>query len=581
MNKRTLLVCFGVLFVVAGFAQTVTLTFTARDAANQHVQTEFIRVINHSKNWQEFLFWPDTVLTIQNNTGIQENETAQALSLQLSPNPFNGATEVTLSVAEEGMVHLEIVDVNGHHVGANDYSPLQPGMHRFRVALAHAGVYVLSAHQNGKTSSVKLVCGNGGKSDAIEYLDVTETAGREILPPKSHTRGLVARPFDLGDQMEYIAAAFINGEDEESQHVEQSLAGSQTIVMPFSAIQLHLPMVITANVTNITDNSAICGGDVVDDGGDSVMARGICISLLPNPTLADRHTVDGSGMGTFTSQITGLSSNLTYYVRAYATNSVGTAYGAKESFSIPVNPDGDAWSCPDTPLLMDVDGNRYNTVKIGQQCWMRENLRTKSYADGTPILVGDGPSTTIGYWYYPMNDTAYEANYGLLYNWPAVMHGASGSNANPSGVQGICPDGWHVPSDAECTQLLNYVNSQSQNVCGGIDNQIGRSLAATVGWDLSGLDTCTVGNPNLSANNATGFGALPAGFYSISSVPTVGSEFGGVGYVTFYWTSTGTHNSYGYNDIYYWGLHSNYESVFHNDFVDIDGDAQSVRCVKN
>ena len=104
MNKRTLLVCFGVLFVVAGFAQTVTLTFTARDAANQHVQTEFIRVINHSKNWQEFLFWPDTVLTIQNNTGIQENETAQALSLQLSPNPFNGATEVTLSVAEEGMV---------------------------------------------------------------------------------------------------------------------------------------------------------------------------------------------------------------------------------------------------------------------------------------------------------------------------------------------------------------------------------------------------------------------------------------------------------------------------------------------
>lgn len=190
-------------------------------------------------------------------------------------------------------------------------------------------------------------------------------------------------------------------------------------------------------------------------------------------------------------------------------------------------------------------------------------------------------STTIGYWYYPMNDTAYEANYGLLYNWPAVMHGASGSNANPSGVQGICPDGWHVPSDAECTQLLNYVNSQSQNVCGGIDNQIGRSLAATVGWDLSGLDTCTVGNPNLSANNATGFGALPAGFYSISSVPTVGSEFGGVGYVTFYWTSTGTHNSYGYNDIYFWGLHSNYESVFHNDFVDTDGDAQSLRCVKN
>jgi uncharacterized protein (TIGR02145 family) len=579
MKKYALSLCVIVLFTIVGLAQ-VTITFTGRDGGNHHLPLTYVSVTNATKGWQEYLFWPDTVLTLQSETGIHDVGTVNALSLQMLPNPFQGITDVTLSVAEEGMVHLEIADMNGHRIGANDYSFL-PGVHRFRITLARAGTYVMTARQNGKTSTVKLVCTGGGKSNTTEYVGITKTVEHLVPPTKSHTRGLVTRPFDLGDQMEYVGYAIINNNEEESQHLELPLADAQTYVLPFSATQVGLPVVITANVTNITDNSADCGGEVTDDGGDSTTVRGVCIDILPNPSLADRHTVDGTGMGTFTSQLTGLSSNITYYVRAYATNHLGTVFGDKRSFTIPINPNGDAWSCPGTPTVTDVDGNIYNTVQIGQQCWMRENLRTKRYFDGTLILAGEGPSTTTGYWYYPMNNGEYEATYGLLYNWPAVMHGASGSNANPSGVQGICPDGWHVPSDAECTQLLNYVNSQSQNVCGGIDGQIGRSLAATVGWDFSGLDTCTVGNSKLFANNATGFGALPAGFYSVASVLTVGSEFGGLGYVTFFWTSTGTYNSYGNYDIYYWGLHSNYESVFHNNFVDTDGEGQSVRCVKN
>ncbi len=581
MKKYALLLCFFVLFTIAGLAQ-VTITFTGRDGGNHHLPLTYVSVTNVTKGWQEYLFWPDTVLTIQNGTGIQDMETTNALSLQISPNPFQGIADVTLSVAEGGLVALEIADMNGHLVGTNDYSPLQPGTHRFRVTLAHAGAYVMTARQNGKTSSVNLVCTGGGKANTIDYMGVTETGDQMVTTTKSHTRGLVTRPFDLGDQMEYVGYAIINNNEEESQHLELPLADAQTYILPFSATPVGLPVVITANVTNITDNSAVCGGQVTNDGGDTATVRGVCINLLPNPSLANRHTVDGTGMGTFISQLTGLSSNITYYVRAYATNHLGTVFGEEKSFIIPIKPEGDALSCPGMPTVTDVDGNVYNTVQIGQQCWMRENLRTKRYSDGTLVLAGTSASTTIGYWYYPMNYAEYEVTYGLLYNWPAVMHGASGSNANPSGVQGICPDGWHVPSDAECTQLLDYVNSQSQNVCGGIDYQIGRSLAATVGWDLSGLaDTCTVGNPNLFANNTTGFGALPAGFYSVSSAPTVGSEFGGLGYVTFFWTSTGTYNSYGYYDIYYWGLHSNYESVFHNDFVDADGEGQSVRCVKN
>ena len=581
MKKTTLLLCIVTLFASAGFAQSVTLTFTGRDGGNHHLELEYVSVTNVTKGWQEYLFWPDTVLTIQNETGIPDVKATNTLSLQMSPNPFNGPTDVTLSVAEKGVVTLEIADVNGKIVETFHETSLQPGIHQIRVTLAHAGIYVMTARQNEKMSSIKMVCNIGGNANTVKYVGVAETDSREMETSKSYNRGLITRPFDIGDQMQYVGYAIINYNEEESQHIEQPLTDSQTFVLPFSATQVGLPVVITANVTNITDSSAVCGGQVTDDGGDSMTVRGVCINLLPDPTIANRHTVDGNGMGTFTSQLTGLSSNITYYVRAYATNYLGIAYGEKKTFNIPINPNGDAWSCPGIPSLMDVDGNRYNTVKIGQQCWMRENLRTKKYADGTPILQGNGASTTIGYWYYPMNQPEYMYNYGLLYNWPATMHDDIPSNSNPSGVQGVCPDGWHVPSDAECAQLLNYVRSQSQNWCGGDSVQIGKSLAATVGWDLSGLGSCTVGNPNLSTNNATGFGALPAGFYSVTAIPTVGNVYGGLGYVTFYWTSTGSHNAYGYNDIYYWGLHSNDVAVIHHDFTDTDGEGQSVRCVKD
>ena len=92
------------------------------------------------------------------------------------------------------------------------------------------------------------------------------------------------------------------------------------------------PTVTTTSVSNITANSAQSGGDVTDDGGLSVTARGVCWSTSLNPTIADDHTTDGSGAGNFVSLLTGLSQNTTYYVRAYATNSVGTSYGPEVSF---------------------------------------------------------------------------------------------------------------------------------------------------------------------------------------------------------------------------------------------------------
>ncbi|MCQ2272204.1 MAG: hypothetical protein MJZ72_05395 [Bacteroidales bacterium] len=285
------------------------------------------------------------------------------------------------------------------------------------------------------------------------------------------------------------------------------------------------PTVITNNVANITTTTASCGGNVTSDGGSSVTARGVCWSTSHNPTISDSHTSNGTGTGSFTSNLTGLSPNTTYYVRAYATNGAGTAYGNEVSFTTLQN----GQPCNGAPTVSDYDGNTYNTVQIGSQCWMKENLRTTHYANGTSIALGSSTSTTTAYRYYPANNSSTVSVYGYLYNWKAVMRNSSSSGANPSGVQGICPDGWHVPSDAEWSQLTDYVSSQSQYYCSNNPENIAKALASTSNW-TSSTGTCAVGNSQ-STNNATGFSALPAGGYDYN-----GSYNSGSG--AYFWSAT-------------------------------------------
>ena len=182
-------------------------------------------------------------------------------------------------------------------------------------------------------------------------------------------------------------------------------------------------------------------------------------------------------------------------------------------------------SCGGDVKVLDVDGNSYGTVEIGGQCWMQENLRTTRYANNELIQEGPGDGYVR---FSPNGDAANVATYGYLYNWAAVMHEESSSNANPSGVQGICPAGWHVPSDAEWTQLTDYVKDQSSYLCNDNDNNIAKALASTTGWNSSAIE-CHVGN-DMGSNNATGFNALPAGLYSSSA-----SEFG---WYANFWTAT-------------------------------------------
>ena len=183
--------------------------------------------------------------------------------------------------------------------------------------------------------------------------------------------------------------------------------------------------------------------------------------------------------------------------------------------------------------VTDYDGNSYDAVRIGSQVWMASNLRTTKYADGTSISQGSSTSN----WYYPNNNSSNKPTYGLLYNWKAVMRNSSSSSSNPSGVQGICPTGWHVPSDAEWTQLTDYVSSQSEYVCGSDSTYIAKALAGTTGWSSS-TNTCAVGNTP-SQNNSTGFSALPAGFSD--------GDYLDFGDNALFWSATERNSDFAYN----------------------------------
>ncbi|MBQ7550826.1 MAG: T9SS type A sorting domain-containing protein [Bacteroidales bacterium] len=512
-------------------SQTITLTFTGQDANHRYVQLDRVVINNVTKGWQETLIWNDTILTMQDHTGIEDIDFASNMPFQFSqnnPNPFRNTTEVALAAPSAGGVAINITDMLGREIMGTEYFDFQQaGIHQFRLTFARAGNYIITAHQNGQTTSVKMVCIHGGENNNIEYQGIiNKNTGNlsETFPKNS--RGMTTQPFTLGDQMEYIGYATINGQEETSHPITQAQTTSQTFTLQFDAVQAETPAVTTASVTDYSFDMAIVGGEVVTDGGMTVTARGICWNTIGNPTVNDNCFQIGDGTGIFSDSLTGLYAGTNYYIRAYAINSIGTAYGEEVSFT--TRP-ADGQPCLITPIIMDVDNNSYNTVQIGNQCWMKENLRTTRYADGTPIEHGNEWSTTVAYWYYPYANSSSPSAFGLLYNWKAVMGYSASSNYNPSGVQGICPYGWHVPSDAEWTQLINYVSSQSQYCCNGSANNVAKALSATTEWSSDG-NTCSIGN-NLSNNNATGFSALPAGDYYYYSYPLYGSS-------TVFWTTT-------------------------------------------
>jgi len=177
------------------------------------------------------------------------------------------------------------------------------------------------------------------------------------------------------------------------------------------------------------------------------------------------------------------------------------------------------WTCGEH--LVDYrDGQSYTTVQIGSQCWMQENL---NYDNGCSN-INYSSSTDVGWCACYANNQTNCDTHGKLYQWSAAM------NNNTSTTQGVCPDGWHIPTDAEWTKLTDYINSNISYRCNGTNTYIAKSLASASGWALN--DTiCAVGN-NQSINNSSGFNALPAGDRHNDGI------FRYLGWHTLWWSSS-------------------------------------------
>ncbi len=306
------------------------------------------------------------------------------------------------------------------------------------------------------------------------------------------------------------------------------------------------PSVLTSDASDITDSSVTVGGEVTNEGGAEVTECGIWYGTEPDPEINGTKVAIGSGSGVFSTSLTGLDDGAYYYVKAYAINSFGTSCGPEVRF---ITEYGGG-------PVTDVDGNSYSTVKIGEQWWMAENLKTTHYADGTEIELIDNNLDWIDLYvpdkamcYYEFN-ISYNDTYGALYTWAAAMNGAPSVELNPSGVQGICPDGWHLPSKAEYTELINH---------------LGGSAEANGKLRATGSEYWT---QNSSATNESGFTALPGG-----RILWGNATFSPAGTYAFIWSSTGSDENNGNSVV----IASNNLHV--NQYIYYKVDGNSVRCV--
>jgi uncharacterized protein (TIGR02145 family) len=273
------------------------------------------------------------------------------------------------------------------------------------------------------------------------------------------------------------------------------------------------PSVITLPPDERDVYSATVGGALMDDGGAIVLEMGIYFDTSPGVDDTGNQRISGSTSGSFTMPLDALSPYTTYYYRAYARNSAGIGFGDEFTFKT-------LW---DGATVQDYNGNSYQTIQIGEQVWMQENLKATYYANGDPLQYIEIGWDTLG-----VSDRAYCWNdgngdtYGALYTWAAATNDTS-SNLIPSGVQGVCPNGWHIPSDEEWKQLEAF---------------LGMSLSDLDKISWRGTDQGT----QLKTGGASEFEALLGGFrYSSGSAFTPGN-YGA------FWSSTeyelSTHSAY-------------------------------------
>lgn len=312
------------------------------------------------------------------------------------------------------------------------------------------------------------------------------------------------------------------------------------------------PLIITDEAKNIGSTTAFSGGTIAWEDASSITGRGICWGTNPNPTIEDNKIAHGKGPGKFEISLVGLLPNTSYYIRTYVIKNGRVIYGNLVSFKT-------------RDVVMDIDGNIYQTITIGNQVWMAENLRTTRFANGDPIETTTPATLDIMNFPDPVYQWAYNglesnaAKYGRLYTWYVIMDS-----------RGLCPAGWHIPSDAEWTELENYLSSNNYNYDGSNSgNNMALALTSNMDWKYSEYP----GSPGNASygdfRNKSGFSALPGGYRNNEG------RFVNLGTSGCWWSKS---EASPYN-AYYRYLLSNLPDLSRSSYYEFCG--ISVRCIKD
>lgn len=254
-----------------------------------------------------------------------------------------------------------------------------------------------------------------------------------------------------------------------------------------------------------------------------------------------------------------------------------------------INPNEMGATSTQLDSVRDHQGNWYEVVQIGSQCWLRDNMRaTTSPSTGSKITMDKifSYSSKSAAWYE--NDSTKYSKYGVLYNWCAAVDTFYAANGEPELAnrldtiywpcdlsagprRGICPEGWHMPTDDEWHVLEQYVltnyDTHVDPYAGHFNGQWAGKLAIGCDWDPEGALATAPGNYSYVERNSTGFSAHPAGVYY--------QEFGDLGLATMFWSATNPTDAEAYSRT----LFSDLEGVRKQ----LNGrqDGFSVRCVRN
>ncbi len=450
--------------------------------------------------------------------------TSYGNTITATQSPVTGSSNTNVSVAVTGLLqgttyHYRIIATNSlGTTTSNDMTFKTLGSAPAVNVLAATGITLNSAQLNGNVNP--------------NYLESSVTFEYGTTTSYGMTAAAIQSPI-MGNSNTIVSASIMGLSEGTTYHYRitatNALGTTNSNDMTFTTLG-QAPSVITQSATNITLTSAQLNGTINANYLESQVTFEYGLTASYGQILtATESPVLGNTATNVSASVSGLTVGTTYHFRIKATNSLGTNYGNDMTFTT-------------LSTISDIDGNIYNVFMIGNQVWMKENLRTSRNNDGSniPYITNNSSWSSLNpaYCWYN-NDVSNKTVYGAMYNWYAINTGK------------LCPIGWHVSTDSEWTTLTTYLGGES--VAGGKLKEIG-----TTHW----------ASPNTGATDDVGFIALPGGFRYSSD-----GSFTPAGYYGRWWTSTDG------GDIRAWGRGMDYNNSTVGRYNSDKKLGNSVRCI--